>query len=357
MQADSLSLRRRNIRRRSNHDFDTHLDSPAESEGEGDRDATMGAGSSYSYPTGSFAAENSNSSRFEERRDISSELDLVEELDVEEQDGWSQSDSDEQYDADPESNLHSLPMLVPRIPEWMLDIDEYSYLIPLRPSPSDIVYPTEERDDSIPQRPAPSRHSVFCGATFASIAPNPKQESKALAEQHRKLAKAAVRKRNCLLDKRKEALCRGDEEEARALERKDAKQQELILEHNRIAAAHAFEYNNKYCGAAQRLELVNLHNLHVEEAKGYTLQHIHACMQRNIKRTRIITGRGSHSVDNIPKIRPAIEELLVTLSCVKNCFRFPDNEGMLLVCLKAVKAPVVVGAEERARAGLRDPRS
>lgn len=93
---------------------------------------------------------------------------------------------------------------------------------------------------------------------------------------------------------------------------------------NQQAALYVFRANNSVCDADE----IDLHGLHVEEAKYYTEQRILACKQRRENHLHIIVGRGNHSVNHIQKLKPAIEQL-----CQQHNFEYntEHNEGRILV--------------------------
>lgn len=95
---------------------------------------------------------------------------------------------------------------------------------------------------------------------------------------------------------------------------------------NENAALYVFRANNAACQPDE----IDLHGLHVEEAKYYTEQRILACKERRENHLHIIVGKGIHSVNHIQKIKPAIEEL-----CQRHGFQYTTehNEGRILVTL------------------------
>lgn len=95
---------------------------------------------------------------------------------------------------------------------------------------------------------------------------------------------------------------------------------------NQDAATYVFRANNASC----KEDEIDLHGLHVEEAKFYTEQRIIACKERRENHLHIIVGKGIHSVNHIQKIKPAIEDL-----CQKHHFQYTTehNEGRILVQL------------------------
>ncbi|CCG82989.1 Smr domain protein [Taphrina deformans PYCC 5710] len=93
---------------------------------------------------------------------------------------------------------------------------------------------------------------------------------------------------------------------------------------NQDAAIYVFRANNASC----KEDELDLHGLHVEEAKYYTEQRIIACKQRRNNHLHIIVGKGIHSVDHVQKLKPAIEDL-----CQKHNFKYTTehNEGRIYV--------------------------
>lgn len=58
------------------------------------------------------------------------------------------------------------------------------------------------------------------------------------------------------------------------------------------------------------LKEVDLHGLLVVEALEKTKEHLAACRERRVRRTKIITGRGNHSVGGVARLRPEVEAWL-----------------------------------------------
>jgi hypothetical protein len=99
---------------------------------------------------------------------------------------------------------------------------------------------------------------------------------------------------------------------------------EAMLRANQDAALYVFRANNAAC----KEDEIDLHGLHVDEAKYYTEQRIIACKQRRENHLHVIVGKGIHSVDHIQKLKPAIEEL-----CRTHNFEYSTehNEGRIMV--------------------------
>jgi DNA-nicking Smr family endonuclease len=93
---------------------------------------------------------------------------------------------------------------------------------------------------------------------------------------------------------------------------------------NEQAAMYVFRANNASCQPDE----LDLHGLHVDEAKFFTEQRIMACKERREDHLHIIVGKGNHSVNHIQKLKPAIEDL-----CRRYGFEYSTehNEGRILV--------------------------
>jgi len=61
------------------------------------------------------------------------------------------------------------------------------------------------------------------------------------------------------------------------------------------------------------LSQLDLHGQYVNEAIPMVRGHLERCRREGIQRTTVITGRGAHSVGGVAKIKPKVEELLVSM--------------------------------------------
>lgn len=86
-------------------------------------------------------------------------------------------------------------------------------------------------------------------------------------------------------------------------------------------------------GLEHSLAEINLHNLQIPEAVEYTKEHLLFCRVRGVKRTEIITGKGNHSKDGIPKLKPALMEFLACQENVK-VKKHKWNSGRLVVQIR-----------------------
>lgn len=95
-------------------------------------------------------------------------------------------------------------------------------------------------------------------------------------------------------------------------------------QYNEQAANYVFRANNAGCAGDE----IDLHGLHVEEAKFFTEQRIITAKQRGEDHLHIIVGKGIHSADHVAKLKPAIEDL-----CRKHQFEYSreHNEGRIYV--------------------------
>ncbi|ORZ24802.1 hypothetical protein BCR41DRAFT_233829 [Lobosporangium transversale] len=74
---------------------------------------------------------------------------------------------------------------------------------------------------------------------------------------------------------------------------------------------------------------MDLHGLRVDEAEYYTQERMIGFIEDKEKKLKIIVGRGKHSLGGIPKIKPAVMELLKEFE-VEASFD-PSNDGCIFV--------------------------
>ena len=102
-------------------------------------------------------------------------------------------------------------------------------------------------------------------------------------------------------------------------------------EYHRKAAEHLFNFHNPTYGDNKAgLTRLDLHGLHPEEAKERIIEHLSMCRRRNIKQTRIITGKGIHSWSGKSVLRPMTMKLLELEADLAYMLQ-PGNSGMVLV--------------------------
>ncbi|KAF9460987.1 hypothetical protein BDZ94DRAFT_1311068 [Collybia nuda] len=96
---------------------------------------------------------------------------------------------------------------------------------------------------------------------------------------------------------------------------------------NKQASERIFSENNKRI----RPGIIDLHSLHVDEAKNYTDLAIQEATDRGEAKIRLIVGQGRHSEGGMPKLKPAIENHLKRRQIVAKSD--PKNPGILIVQL------------------------
>lgn len=144
------------------------------------------------------------------------------------------------------------------------------------------------------------------------------------AEALRRKAEEAGNKRKQLSEASQQAYKQNEKAKAKQLS-EDAK---LALEHmnayNEEASRIIFTENNKNLTYPD--SSIDLHGLYVKEAVHFTREKIRK-WQKSSPSTAdslvIIVGAGNHSIDNVQKIKPAIEDLL------KNELGFSSNSILL----------------------------
>lgn len=122
---------------------------------------------------------------------------------------------------------------------------------------------------------------------------------RAEADKHAKL-------RNECFEKSKQAYSHGDKAKAKELSLEGKKHDQLMKEANKKAADVVFAAKN----ALVDPDSIDLHGLQVKEAIERTEARIAQCLEQKKEYLVIIVGRGNHSVGNIPKVKPAIQNLL-----------------------------------------------
>lgn len=145
-------------------------------------------------------------------------------------------------------------------------------------------------------------------------------------ERLRGLAQQAANLRGQCFEASKRAYAQGDGSLAHEKSEEGKRHGADMERANEQAAMYVFRANN----ASAKADEIDLHGLHVEEAKYFTEQRIIACKQRREDHLHVIVGKGIHSVNHIQKIKPAIEDL-----CQKHGFQYSTehNEGRILVRL------------------------
>lgn len=103
----------------------------------------------------------------------------------------------------------------------------------------------------------------------------------------------------------------------------EIQQREEVREfHNQKAACQIFRHNNPHYTLPNDedsendanapgtsfaiLDTIDLHGLYVLEAEAFVNTHIEACIHSRIHKTKVITGKGNHSVGGEAKLLPAI---------------------------------------------------
>ncbi|KAG1881357.1 hypothetical protein C8R48DRAFT_639 [Suillus tomentosus] len=126
---------------------------------------------------------------------------------------------------------------------------------------------------------------------------------------------------------RNESKARNDQQRTKELTQKGEAHRANMMLLDKEASAKIFQENNQ-----NRRNEVDLHGLYVAEAKTYFDTSVQAAWDRGEPSLRVIVGKGNHSDNNVPKIKPAIQAHgeSLGLSIEVN----PRNEGCLIVSLK-----------------------
>ena len=98
------------------------------------------------------------------------------------------------------------------------------------------------------------------------------------------------------------------------------------------AASAIFKSNNEGKG----FEIIDLHWLHVDEAKQEFKKRIGVCKREGVKKLRATVGKGNNSPGGVAIIKPAIKELAEEMGL--KCHIDPSNEGCLIIELPDLQA-------------------
>ncbi|KAG1900677.1 uncharacterized protein F5891DRAFT_1109273 [Suillus fuscotomentosus] len=126
---------------------------------------------------------------------------------------------------------------------------------------------------------------------------------------------------------RNEAKARNDQQRAKELTQRGEAHRANMMLLDKEASAKIFQENNQ-----NRRNEVELHGLHVSEAEFYFDVSVQEARDREESSLRVIVGKGIHSENNIPKIKPAILAHAKSLGLPIEVD--PRNEGCLIVSLK-----------------------
>ncbi|KAG2074592.1 hypothetical protein BDR04DRAFT_148537 [Suillus decipiens] len=126
---------------------------------------------------------------------------------------------------------------------------------------------------------------------------------------------------------RNEAKARNDQQRVKELNQRGEAHRENMMLLDKEASAKIFQENNQ-----NRRNPVDLHGLYVSEAKSYFDIAVQGARDREESTLRVIVGKGNHSGNNAPKIKPAIEAHGKSLGL--SIAVDPRNDGCLIVSIK-----------------------
>ncbi|KAG2048242.1 hypothetical protein BDR06DRAFT_783138 [Suillus hirtellus] len=126
---------------------------------------------------------------------------------------------------------------------------------------------------------------------------------------------------------RNESRARNDQQRTKELTQKGEAHRANMMLLDKEASAKIFQENNQ-----NRRNEVDLHGLYVAEAKTYFDTAVQGAWDRGERSIRVIVGKGNHSDNNIPKVKPAIQAHGESLGLSIEVD--PRNEGCLIVSLK-----------------------
>lgn len=126
-----------------------------------------------------------------------------------------------------------------------------------------------------------------------------------------------------------EAFQSGDRALAKQLSDEGKKHDKKMRKYNRLARDCIFDSQNP---PDQALGLIDLHGLRVKEAEKLLLKRMSKAKAEGVERLVVIVGKGNHSINGVPKIKPAVEGVCRDrdLICIPSYF----NEGRVEILLK-----------------------
>ncbi|KAI0093425.1 hypothetical protein BDY19DRAFT_882495 [Irpex rosettiformis] len=124
-----------------------------------------------------------------------------------------------------------------------------------------------------------------------------------------------------------EAYQRGDGALAKELSLQSKAKRGELERLNQENAEWLFRENNK----DRPVNEIDLHGMTVDQAIEFSERAIQSARQRGDSEIHIIVGKGLHSAGGIPKIKPAIEALMVKYQLIAELD--PNNSGVLIVSL------------------------
>ncbi|KAG2368415.1 hypothetical protein BDR07DRAFT_1325201, partial [Suillus spraguei] len=125
---------------------------------------------------------------------------------------------------------------------------------------------------------------------------------------------------------RNEAKARNEQQRAKELNQRGEAHRENMMLLDKEASAKIFQENNQ-----NRRNPVDLHGLYVSEAKSYFDIAVQGARDREESSLRVIVGKGNHSDNNAPKIKPAIQAHGKSLGL--SIAVDPRNDGCLIYLL------------------------
>ncbi|KAG2150394.1 hypothetical protein DEU56DRAFT_850881 [Suillus clintonianus] len=231
----------------------------------------------------------------------------------------------------PTSDLPSYQLSPPRRPA----VESYQTPSPLRPPPHRPsrrpLLPTQPTPfvspDVVPvTAPRPHRSPTARAPDFdvAPVVIDPDEEPASL----RLKARNEGEQMDKCFKESKEARAGNDRQRAGQLSQKGGAHKENMERLDKEASAKIFQENNR---KHRSTNTVDLHRLYVQEALFYFNDAVQGGQDRGESSLRVIVGKGNHSENNIPKIKPAIQDRAGSLGLHVEVD--PRNDGCLVVSL------------------------
>ncbi|KAG2342953.1 hypothetical protein BDR05DRAFT_1000601 [Suillus weaverae] len=203
---------------------------------------------------------------------------------------------------------------VPQVPVAPVVIDPHER--PVARVPQVPVMPVATGSNGRPATRAPE-------VPVARVVIDPHEDPKSL---RLKATQEGDRMGKCFKE-RNEAKARNDQQRAKELTHRGEAHRVNMMLLDKEASAKIFQENNQ-----NRRNEVDLHGLYVSEARSYFDISVQGARDREESSLRVIVGKGNHSDNNTPKIKPAIQAHGESLGLSIEVD--PRNDGCLIVNFK-----------------------
>ncbi|KKZ68331.1 hypothetical protein EMCG_06006 [[Emmonsia] crescens] len=154
------------------------------------------------------------------------------------------------------------------------------------------------------------------------------QDVEAEYDHMRDAARQQAAKRSSCFERSRHAYEKGDGQLAKELSEEGKAHGRKMEEYNKNASEFIFRENNGPGRVAP--DTIDLHGQFVEEAEDILEERIKYAMQLGQTHIHVIVGKGNHSVNNVQKLKPRVEQICRDLGLQ---YTTEDNSGRIYVNL------------------------